>query len=372
MSFFKSLWSKRRFRIGVYGAAGLVIFLWLASFVVEQTICRGGSWDGPVTDHFNGKRFFNPEADDEPHNISYFWWGLTRKRGPYVTVQENRDKPQLAREVDLAQWEATLVNHSTFLLRVHDINILTDPVWSDRVSPVDCAGPRRYRPAGIDWEALPKIDVVLITHDHYDHLDLATLKKLYDRFFPQFYVPLGNKEFLEKAGINNVVELDWWEEAMFSAEKGNLKVTMTPARHFSARYRTDSARNKTLWAGYYLESSDGVKLYFAGDSAWTKFFGEIQSRLGSPHAAFLPIGAYKPEGLISRAHMTPGQAVQAFKALKPKKGIAMHFGTWQLADEGYEETLSDFRNALKVQGVAEEEFVTPDNGRTLRGNITES
>ena len=371
MSFFKPLWRRQWVRISLYAAAGIVLLLWLGSLIIERTVCRGGSWDGPVTDHFVGKKFFNPEADDEPHNGSYFWWGLTRTPAPYVRADKNADQPDLAEEIHLGEWEATLVNHSTFLIRVHGVNILTDPVWSERTSPVTFAGPVRYRPAGIEWDKLPKVDVVLITHDHYDHLDLETIRKLNERFLPQFYVPLGNRQLLESIGIRSIVEMDWWEEATYAAEKGTVKITMTPARHFSARYRTESARNKTLWAGYYLEGADGVKLYFTGDSAWTGFFEEIRKKLGSPDVAFLPIGAYKPENLIARAHMTPSQAVRAFQTLKPGQGIAMHFGTWQLADDGYAETLSDFHKALDEQGVSPESFVAPDNGRTFRGKIKE-
>lgn len=367
MRFIRSWWSRRWLRVFLYVGALCFLLVMTTSMVVERTLCKGGYWDGPVTDHFDGKHFFNPEIEDEPWNGAFLWWRLTRDVEPFAVVPENADQPELASSVEEREWEATMVNHSTLLIRLHGVTILTDPVWSERVSPVSGVGPERFRPVGIEWEKLPKVDVVLVTHDHYDHLDIDTLKKLNERFYPQFYVSLGNKALLEENGIRNVVELDWWEEAVFSAEKSELKITLTPARHFSGRYRTDAARNRTLWAGFYLQNADGVNMYFAGDTAWTRFFGEIRERLGKPDVAFLPVGAYKPQNLMAPAHISPEQAVKAHKVLEAEKSIAMHFGTWQLADDGYEQILSDLKQGLEKEGVSAESFAAPNNGKTLRG-----
>lgn len=359
-------WKRRGVRLLAYTAVVLFLLYHGALFTLEHTICRGGHWEGPVSDHFDGRRFHNTEPEPERSSWAFVLWGFMREPRPYPDVAVNADRPELAEEVNAGEWEATLVNHSTWLLRFKGVNVLTDPVWSERVSPVSFAGPKRHRPAGIEFDRLPKIDAVVLSHDHYDHLDFETLKRLNERFSPQFYAPLGVKSLLESAGIENVIELDWWEDSVYAGEKGSVRLTLTPARHYSARFRTESARNRTLWGGYYFRTEDGASVYFAGDTTWTKYFAEIAERLGSPGLAILTVGAYQPLELIGPSHLTPAQAVKAHKVLQAGMSVGGHFGTWQLADDGYQEALDDLRQALKDEGVDTGRFLAPNNGKTIR------
>lgn len=356
--------SRRWFLKGLAGAGALTAAGAGVDWLLPRTLCRPGVWNGRVSDHFDGTRFFNPEPYEPYSTGDLLSWCRDRFcKGEYPDVVERRFTPQLAPAVDGKAWEATLVNHSTFLLRMAGLNILTDPVWSDYTSPVQGFGPKRHRPAGIAWDELPRIDACLLTHDHYDHFDVPTLQRLRERDNPLFIVPLGLKSLLEyHCGECRVAERDWWE----TADAGKLRVTLTPARHWSNRYRTQDTRNRSLWCGFWLESRGCPKVYFAGDSARSRCFADIHGHLGAPDLAILPIGQYRPEW-IRQNHTSPADAVEAFLTLRARMGIACHFGTWQLANEGYQETLDDLAAALRAHHVDPARFPAPDNGQTLRG-----
>ena len=356
--------SRRWFLKGLVGAGGLTAAGFGVDWLLPRTLCRPGEWNGPVSDHFNGTFFYNPEPHTPYTSGNLIDWCRDRfYKGDYPVVEERRFTPQPAKAVDGRNWEATLVNHSTFLLRMAGMNILTDPVWSDYTSPVQGFGPKRCRPVGITWEELPRIDICLLSHDHYDHFDVATLQRLRERDNPLFIVPLGLKSLLEyHCGSCRVEEHDWWG----TLSVGKLRITLTPARHWSSRYRTQDSRNRSLWCGFWLESPGGPKVYFAGDSARSTCFERIRKRLGAPHVAILPIGQYRP-GWIRQNHTSPADAVEAFLTLRARMGIACHFGTWQLANEGYQDTLDDLADALRANGVDPALFPAPDNGQTLRG-----
>lgn len=337
------------------------------NFLLEATLCRGGSWQGAVTDHFDGSRFHNPTPFINHGQGSTTNWFLHRyQKGHYPTVTQNAHAPQLAPHVTGRDWECTLVNHSTFLIRLGGLNILTDPIWSDEPSPVPNLGPSRMRPVGIPWEQLPHIDICLISHDHYDHFDTATLRRLKLRDNPLFIVPLGLKSLLEyHIGDVRVIEKDWWGT---HTHRG-VSITLTPAQHWSARYRGASARNRTLWCGFWLQAHKGPRIYFTGDTAWSDMFTQIHTRLGAPDVAIIPIGAYQP-GWIRTAHLNPDDALRLFRAVRARQGIGCHFGTWQMGYEGYDETLIDLATALQRAGLPAERFVPADNGQTLRGTAT--
>ncbi len=220
----------------------------------------------------------------------------------------------------------TFIGHSTFLIQLPGLTILTDPVWSERCSPVSWAGPRRARPPGLALEALPPVDLVLVSHNHYDHMDLATLRQLAARGARHAITTAGNKAMLTAAGFAQVEALDWWE----AAQAGPAQVTATPARHFSRRGPGDM--NRTLWAGFSLRTADG-HLLFAGDSGAGPHWQAIRERLGAPDLALLPIGAYEPRWLMAPVHMNPAEAVQAHHDLGAAQSVGMHFGTFQLTDE---------------------------------------
>jgi L-ascorbate metabolism protein UlaG (beta-lactamase superfamily) len=221
----------------------------------------------------------------------------------------------------------TLVNHSTVLLQQRGSNILTDPVWSARVSPLSWIGPPRRRDPGVSWENLPRIDAVLISHNHYDHLDLPTLRRLAARGDSTFIVPSGGAKLLRAEKIGPVHELDWGESLTLSG----FTIHCVPALHFSSRGLFD--RNRTLWCGYVIESQERL-VYFAGDTAFGSHFAQIRERFGPPRLALLPIGAYEPRWFMSPVHMGPDEAVRAHRILGAETSIAIHHGTFQLADEG--------------------------------------
>jgi L-ascorbate metabolism protein UlaG (beta-lactamase superfamily) len=221
----------------------------------------------------------------------------------------------------------TMINHSTLLLQQGGINLLTDPIWSARASPFTAIGPRRRREVGVRWQDLPRVDVVLLSHNHYDHLDLLTLRRLADRGQCQFIVPARVARLLQSRNIGPVHELDWGEALPLPGRT----VHCVPALHFSARTLFD--RNRTLWCGYMIEAADRV-LYFAGDTAFGNHFAAIRERFGAPRLALLPIGAYEPRWFMSPVHMAPDEAMRAHEILAAATSIAIHHGTFQLADEG--------------------------------------
>lgn len=210
-------------------------------------------------------------------------------------------------------------------------------MWSERASPVSWIGPRRFASPGVRFEDLPKIDFVLLSHNHYDHLDIPTLRRIAAAHTARFIVPVGVSPLLLHHGIKPEPELDWWQAAD--------SVTCVPAFHFSARGLQD--RNRTLWCGYWLKTAAGP-IYFAADTAFGPHFGDIRNRLGSPRLALLPIGAYKPEWFMGPVHMSPDEAVKAHRILVPQRSIAIHWGTFQLADDGRHEPVEALRRALDL------------------------
>jgi len=252
----------------------------------------------------------------------------------------------------------TFVGHATFLIQVAGINLLTDPVYSERASPVSFAGPRRVRAPGVRFDDLPAISLVLLSHNHYDHCDLGTLRALDRRFQPRLLAPIGNGRLLRSAGIRQVEEIDWWQ----SASAAPLPVTLTPAQHFSARSMFD--RNRALWGGFLIEAG-GRRILFAGDSGYGPHWREIATRLGPFDLALLPIGAYEPRWFMKDIHMNPAEAVQAHLDLGARQSIAMHFGTFQLTPEGIDEPVRDLATALRQRGVSAEQFRTVDVGESV-------
>ncbi len=221
----------------------------------------------------------------------------------------------------------TWIGHATLLIQLDGLNILTDPHWSDRASPVTFAGPKRLVPPGLRFGDLPPIHLILISHDHYDHLDVQTVRRLEQRHRPQFLVPLGLKGWLENVGIRNVEELDWWDSRRIQ----DCLVTCTPVQHFSGRTLWD--RNRRLWAGWSVQGRRR-HVFFAGDTGYyPELFKDIGRRLGTFDLAAIPIGAYLPPYMMKFVHSTPEQALQIFSDIQAERFLAMHWGTFDLADE---------------------------------------
>jgi L-ascorbate metabolism protein UlaG (beta-lactamase superfamily) len=316
---------------------------------------------GPVgTAPRDGERFRNLGGITPPGLGALLRWQLARAQGPWPAALPATTPAALPASVGPGEVAVTLINHATFLLQFAGRNVLTDPIWSERCSPVPWAGPRRVHPPGVPLEALPRIDVVLLSHNHYDHLDLATLAALQARHRPRVVTGLGQRELLAAAGITDPVELDWWGEHDLGEGHG---VTFTPAQHFSARGLFD--RNLSLWGGFALRAPRGA-VYFAGDSGYAPLFREIGGRLGPFAVALLPIGAYRPRWFMSALHCDPEEAVRAHRDVRARRSLAMHFGCFPLADDGYGEPAAELEVARRNAGITAEEFALPVPGRTLR------
>jgi len=317
----------------------------------------------PVSDHCDGRRFFNPAGQQQARSFSALpkWWyqrlflGQGTRWPASVPVPA---EPRLPVEVPADQVAVTFIGHSTFLLQFSGLNVLTDPIFSSRAGPFSWTGPKRVRPPALSLEHLPRIDVVLVSHNHYDHLDLPSLRWLAQAHRPLIITTLGNKAWLETRGVGNVAELDWWQS---HRSKPELEVVCTPAQHFAARWPWN--RCKTLWGGFVLKTAAG-RIYFAGDSGFLGGFKEIGSRLGTLDLALIPIGAYEPRWFMESVHMNPDEAVRAHLALGARQSIGMHFGTFQLTDEAIDAPPQALAAARLAHAVAGTDFVVPDFGET--------
>jgi L-ascorbate metabolism protein UlaG (beta-lactamase superfamily) len=312
----------------------------------------------PLSDHYDGKKFFNPENRFAPPFTDMLKLMANMKYDKWPDDLSIKHKPQLAADVARGHAKVTFVNHATLLIQLHGLTILTDPVWSERVSPFTWAGPKRRREPGVPLENLPHIDVILVSHNHYDHTDIATLKKLCSKFSPRIIVPLGDKILFEKHGLTNVQEHDWWDTITLNDDS---KIVFTPCQHFSARGLFD--RNSSLW-GAYMILHEGLKIYFGGDTGYSSHFKQTRERLGAPDIALLPIGAYKPRWFMQMVHMDPAEAVQAHLDLAAKKSIAIHFGTFALTQESPEEAVSELYIAMEKQAVSKQDFLVMGEGET--------
>lgn len=309
------------------------------------------------SDHFERGRFFNPGI--LPQSFAAFFKWITLRRidywPPFVTMPPARVPEERVSDQETV---VTFVNHSTFLIQTCGLNLLTDPVWSQRVSPLSFVGPKRHRDPGVRFDSLPPIDGVLISHNHYDHLDVATLRRLARRDSPTAFCPLGVGKLLAKCGLNDVCELDWWEQRRW---KG-AEISCVPAQHFSSRTPFD--RNRTLWCGWVVRSG-GAPIYFAGDTGFGKHFEDITRRFPGLTIALLPIAAYKPEWLMGPIHMTPEDAVRAHQTLGVQRSIACHFRTFALADDGMEEPVERLRAATESASLTHE-FLILAEGESSR------
>lgn len=303
----------------------------------------------PLSDHCNGKTFFNPGGHAERGLIDVLRWQFSRRAVPWprwVGITP-APPPSPAENQTVVTW----INHATFLLQTPHGNFLTDPVFSDRVSPVAWAGPRRVHAPGIPFEALPKIDGILLSHDHYDHCDFPTLRRLAAAHQPAVVAPLGHRELLRAAGLTRIIELDWWQMHAWSS---GLTVTLTPARHWCRR--RIGGTNHRLWGGFHLRSPDQV-IYCVGDSGYdAAIFPAIRERLGAPDLALIPIGAYEPRWFMRSAHMNPAESVQVHRDLGAERSIGMHWGCWRLTDEGRNDPPRALAEARREAGIAEENF----------------
>jgi L-ascorbate metabolism protein UlaG (beta-lactamase superfamily) len=317
------------------------------------------SYKGKVSDHYDGKAFFNPHRNVVQGFSDVLKWMLNRKSPKWPSASSPAyGKRPLDSEREFIR--ITFVNHSTFLIQVDGLNILTDPIWSQRASPFTWAGPKRTKYPGIKLEDLPRIHAVLVSHNHYDHLDIETMRILFGGHHPRVITPLGVKAFLDSEGVTGATDLDWWQESPLS---DSVVVQAVPAQHFSGRGMSD--RNQTLWCGYVIKTSRG-NIYFAGDTGYnTSDFKSIGDKVGPMRISLLPIGAYLPRWFMSPVHVSPDEAVLIHQDVKSMKSIGMHFGTFPLADEGPGQAERDLNDALQKHGVARDQFITLVEGEVL-------
>ncbi len=335
-----------------------------------------------ISDHFDGEVYFNPLAWQPEPGLSAP--DQTRRRGSSRWIWRwifGNDWPEWPEKTDLVPGSApaasvskgalriTPVGHSTFLIQMDGLNILIDPIWSERCSPVSWIGPKRHKGPGIPFEALPPIDVVLISHNHYDHLDIPTLKHLAKKGVTRSVTPLGNRDLIRGTGIRPVDELDWWESTRLSQ---GVTVTLVPAQHFSSRTLWD--RNKALWGGFVISGPSG-NIYYAGDTGYGPHFKEIARRFAPIRAALLPISPFRPQQskepprLGPSVHMGPAEAVQAHIDLGAQISIAAHFQVFQLGPDGFDDAVNELASALKERSLSPDAFLalSPGQARDLPG-----
>lgn len=319
----------------------------------------GPVYKGKPSDHFDGEKFFNPGMDKENGLKDVLKWMMNRDRGKWER-KNNLPGEKPNPRVEGSSLVITFVNHSTFLIQTEGLNILTDPVWSERVSPFKNAGPKRMVNPGLNMNDLPPIDIILLSHNHYDHLDIDTMKELCRNFHPLILTPLGVGKFLMEHHISKWRDFDWWESF---AVNEDVKISAVPAQHFSGRGFKD--RNKTLWCGYVITTTYG-NIYFAGDSGYGSFFKSIGDRFQPITASIIPIGAYLPRWFMSPIHCSPDEAVKIHVDIHSEKSIASHFGTFPLADDGMDEPKIDLKKSLALNYIPEDKFIVPVEGKAIK------
>ena len=315
--------------------------------------------------HHEKDGFRNIYIEDESKFFDFLKWRWKRL-GKNIPGPEDYDFPLAQNDPAFLRSNTekvtlTWIGHATVLLQLKGKNILTDPHFSERASPVQWAGPKRVVPPGIPLQALPPIHMVVISHDHYDSLDEQTLLKLHQREGggeTQFFVPLGLKSWFEGLGIKRVMELDWWDKY----EEADLKITAVPLQHWSKRGLF--SRNKTLWAGWVIQAND-FRFFFAGDTGYAPHFKEIGRRLGPFDLSAIPIGAYEPRWFMRNHHINPEEALQVHLDVRSKKSVAIHWGTFILTDEPLDEPPRRLEKARRAHGRPEEEFLILEHGETI-------
>ena len=313
-------------------------------------------YSGPKSDHFDGEKFFNPgQAPSDKSLLDVLRWRLagTRSRWPRLVAARSGIVP----DHSVSGLRITCIGHSSLLIQVDGMNLLVDPVWSERASPFRFVGPRRRNRPAVALRDLPPIHVILVTHNHYDHMDLSTLKELWETHRPRLLMPLGNDSILQAVLEHVAVSVgDWWETFELSEQ---VRATIVPSYHWSSRGIRD--HRMALWGGFFLETSRGL-IYCAGDSAYGDgaIFSEIARRCGSPDVAVLPIGAYAPRWFMRTQHVHPQESVKIAKACNASHMLGVHWGTFPLTDELFNEPPHLLQSAAAEQGVSAQAFLAGD------------
>jgi L-ascorbate metabolism protein UlaG (beta-lactamase superfamily) len=321
-------------------------------------------YSGPITDHFDGTRFFVPGRPQLASLSTLLKWQFgddPKAVWPAEIKSPHVDEP--LHRADTKGIRSTLIGHASFLIQVAGMNILVDPLYSERASPVSFAGPKRFNAPGIAFEKLPPIDYVLVSHGHYDHLDVATLGRLHQSFKPRFICPLANDAVMASSigGRENAVALDWGQ----SADLGQgVMVHIVPSYHWSARGVLD--RRKTLWCSFVITAPSGTLYHIAdtgyGDGAFSK---EVRKQFGRIDLAHIPIGAYEPRWFMQSQHVNPAEAVQIFQDCGATQAIGHHWGTFQLTNEAHDQPPKDLSVALTAAQISADRFQAFQPGQVL-------
>ena len=313
---------------------------------------RNPYYSGPVSDHFDGSRFYLPgvpTTDKTVGDMLRWHFNSNRSRWPKAVATVS-DVCPASRAEDLA---VTHIGHASVLLQWGGMNVLVDPVWSTRASPLRWLGPRRHNAPSVRLGDLPPLDAILLTHNHYDHFDVRTLRHLVKQHNPYVVTPLGNETLLRKAipGVR-VTAGDWWSEHMLLP---GFRVTIVPAYHWSARFGRDY--RMALWGGFILQAA-GTTVYCAGDTGYADghIFAKIASRFRQIDLALLPIGAYAPRWFMSAQHADPNEALQIAEDLGARAALGIHWGTFQLTDEPWEEPALRFSEGVSQRGLDHRSF----------------
>ncbi|WP_024514830.1 MBL fold metallo-hydrolase [Bradyrhizobium sp. Tv2a-2] len=322
------------------------------------------TYSGPKSDHFDGERFFDPQGAPPKKLREVLRWqfGGERERVKWPEWVDNAFSDTPPPRVDGGKVRLSFVGHASWLIQTAGLNILVDPVWSMRVSPVRWAGPKRHNDPGIAFPALPRIDTVLVSHGHYDHLDVATLSRLAKTFAPRVITPLGNDLAMRAADVAIKAEsYDWHNRVEIG---GGVAVTLVPTHHWSARGMFD--RNRALWASFVLETQAG-KIYIVGDSGYGegKHFRHVAEAHGPLRLALLPIGAYEPRWFMRDQHMNPADAVKALADCRAEAALAHHHGTFQLTDEAIDAPALALAEALDAAKIPRERFAVLKPGQVV-------
>lgn len=319
-------------------------------------------------------RYRNPWAqgpDLPPGQSDLLKWAWERLRGQRASdpapEELPRGEPELAEPrvpAEAHEVRVTWVGQATFLLQLPGVTLLTDPMFSERASPIRWAGPRRLSPPGLALDALPPVDAVLLSHDHYDHLDAPTVKALNNRFGGSltWFTPPGYGPWLERRGAAVVKELDWWVEDRLEVGSATATIGALPARHWTKRRLFDA--RKRLWCSWSVEAG-GRRVYFAGDSGYFPGYAEIGERVGPFHVALMPIGAYAPRWFMKTNHMNPEEAAQAARDVRAAAMVGMHWGTFRLSDEPPLDPPRRTRLAWSSLGLPPADLHIPAHGETL-------